>query len=441
MRRSLALLLLPFAGCALAESTAGEFVDHPCAAAWGTAAEGDAILVEEGAVDGDGSVDAPFGDLEAAILAATTGGPRVVLVGPGQYTASEAARRFFLSGEAGGDDVAVLGCGSAQSLILAIDAAPPGSPDERARQAAFEFGAGVQGATLAGFTLSGGEGGVVIGGGAGTERPIVLRDLVIEDGTRSGVSVTGLGATVQATNVHVRGIDAGFGSFAMGIVVHEGGSVWDPPTGSFVLQGGTVEDIEGVGVLVDHAHVDLVDVLVQNTSHAGAATGRGAQVQNQSRATFDRVTIQDTAETGLFVLAPTDLSLENSVLTRTHRAPNPDSGALLGGDGFVAVGGEDVASFVVRLIGSRFEDNGRAGGIAEDVTVYIDTATTFQGNGLVGDGETFPNAPPVDALVLQGQSVVLGLDGDAAPSAAAEFVGEDSGYDRLDLNRDALPVE
>lgn len=439
--------LLPtvLAACGAPNAEVADFVaDHPCQPAWAVdGSESGLVFVDpEAAEGGAGSHDAPFQLLEDGLDAATAAGGGLVLVAPGTYRAPEGLRRFFLSGADGGSGVAVLGCGSVQTFIEAIEASNPASGADPELQPAFEILEGAQGVTLAGFTLSGGFGGLNIGGGAGSETPITLRDLQIVDGERAGLSITGNGARVVAADVHVRGIAAGFGSFAMGVVVHEGGSVWDPPTGSFELVGGSVFDVQGVGVLVDHAQVHLTDVEVADMQHAGAAAGRGIQAQNLPVATFERVDVHDTAETGIFLLMPSDITMTGSSIRATQRVPGAGDN-LMGGDGLAVVrgpGGGTVDRHVVHLLGNRFENNGRAGGVAEDVTVYIDTLNVFTDNGLIGDGESFPNAPPIDALVVQGETVVLSPDGDAAMAESAP-VGQDSAYDALDLQRDALPVQ
>ena len=435
------LPLLVMTACAAPEPSAHDA--HACGPAWGPLPAGALPIYVDAAADagGDGSFDAQLVDLEAALALARVGSATFVAVGPGSYSPPVERRRFALSGEEGGDDVTVAGCGTAETELVAIEASSPSSGSDPELQPVVELIDGIQGVHLRSMTLRGGHGGLRVNTGAGSERVLVVSDIDIVDSVRMGLSITGQGALFSGNNLRVLGVSAPEGDFALGVFAHEGGSSWEEISGQVTITGLEIRDVEGVGVLVDHAQVTLQDGSITDTSWIGGATGRGMQVQNLSIATFSGVTVQRTQETGIFVHMPHDVTLQGCTVRETGGVG--PAGQEVGGDGLAssqAGAGGLPTDYVLRLYGSTFENNGRAGGVAEDIEVHVDGANQFLGNGLTTDGETFPNAPPLDALILQGGATMV-WDGDSAeaPAAAVELGGE-STYAALDIQDDALPI-
>jgi hypothetical protein len=388
---------------------------------------------------GDGSLEAPMQDLEAALELARAGAATFVGLGPGSYSPPAARRRFALVGAEGGNDVTLAGCG-AETELVAIEAVAPSGAGDPELQPVLELADGIQGVRLRSLTLRGGRGGLVVSGGAGSQRPIVVEGVAIVDSVRFGISVTGQGALLTANGLRIQGVAAPDGSFGIGAYAHEGGSVWEPPTGRFQVTGLDIEGVDGVSLLLDHASFVVDGGSVTDTRWLGGQTGRGVQVQNRASGRLIGLDIARNEETGVFVHQPEDVSLEGCTVQSTGRVG--PAGEELGGDGLGSsrAGDEgEVSTFILRLLGSSFLDNGRAGGIADGIEVHVDQNNLFAGNGLVGKGETFPNAPDIDALMLQGGAYLV-YDGAQELAEPAAVLVEDTDVAPLDMQDDAMPM-
>jgi hypothetical protein len=420
--------------------------DHACFAAWGELREGVANLYVDSEADAsveDGSVDAPFVALEPALeLARGDAGPTAVYLAAGSWSPPESRGRFALSGAEGGDDTAVRGCGADLSTLLAIEAVPPGGESDPEHQPAFEVLDGAQGVTLSGVTLSGGLRALLVTGGSGSERPIRVESVAVLDSFGAGVAIGGLDTVVEVEDLRIDSVVAEDLDFAVGFAAQAGGSVWDPPQGSVSWTGGDVTGVEGIGIFLDHVNASVENVAVHDTVAMGGPLGRGLHAQYGGEVVLESLSIERTYDSALFLHENRSVTVRNSSFRDTQGESLPAFPDAFSGDG-LAMGHDedqpDAADWTLVLEGNTFEDNFRAGALVEDGSVVIDAANVFLGNGLMTDGKSFPNAPDIDTLVVQGGSVVSGPDGSAAPLAVVE-VGGDSGFDALGMATDPLSL-
>ena len=428
----------------------GEPIDHACAAAWGfDEVPGGALFVDPGADEeaGDGSQDAPFAALGAALTAARDAGAgtRLLLLADGEYRATQADRRFALSDIWGDDDLVLQGCGVGETVIVAIEAPPPGAPADDELWPGLEIYGQVQGVMVRDLTIRGGRRGVVVRDGAGDERPVVLERVRVEDSVRVGILALGLNTQLTLYDTAVAGVMADGttgGALGYGIASQAGGAPWDDVQARLVMDGGSVTGATRVGILLDHSDAELTRVSVTETQPGPSDArdgvpqlGRGVQIQQVATALLDGVTASGNTDAAVFLQLPLAVTVQNSTMSNTQRAVIPGAEeAPPAGDGLVATqpGIEAVDTWQVTLTGNTFENNGRAGALVETVAVTVDAANVFSGNRLTTDGETYPVAPSIDGLYAQGEAEVNG-------DSIAIGLGTD--YDALEIFRDALELD
>jgi len=413
--------------------------DHPCQAAWALEG-GDAVLVEVG-LDNLTAAESGTLDLNDAIAEALAGGTTTIALGAGEFFAAETHRRFHFSAAESG--LTLLGCGPDQTVLTAIDAtyqgAPAGTPEER--QSVLEIDAGAQGITIRGLTARGGRSALFVHDGAGSETAIHFEDIVVEDSIRAGLLFGGLDSNVRAVDVTVDGVvPEATGIHGWGVAVLGGGSVFNEPEGLFEFVGLEVSGASGAGVVVDHAHATFEGSAVRDTASSGGLLGRGFQIQNNSTATLDGVTVTGNTDAGVFLHKPVAVTIRDSEISATQSGTVPGVPDAITGDGLVAsVGSEpddppvDPSQRVVTLEGTSFADNGRAGALFEGVTAEIGADVTFTRNGLATDTKSFPLGPSDDTAYFQGGGVVNGIEG--------QELGGTSGFDALDVNRADLGLD
>lgn len=218
------LLFAVGGGCAEAE------VSGACAAPWPDAG-GDAVYVRAGE-DGDGSADAPYGELQAAVDAAAGAGILHVLVAEGTYGALELGREH--------DGLVVEGA-CADGVV--IDAA--GGPFGVTSLGGFETEV-----TLAALTVTGGQGyGVQVRQGT-----LVLRDAVVRDNV-------GVGAAVWEEQLYDSVLVAERTRFTGGLAI---------PSGCRDLGYRIDEGCQGQGLDVSlGGQARLVDAEISDNTHIG----------------------------------------------------------------------------------------------------------------------------------------------------------------------------
>ncbi len=436
--------LVMWFGLAACVPTPEPLEEHACAGTWGvTAAEQGVIYVDPSSDDGDGTLAAPLPTLGAALQQARSSGDRTIALTPGTYRPLEANRSFNLSAEFGDDGLVLAGCGAQATVLEGIEALPQGTTEdtpgaEEELQRVIDVYGGVQGVEIRDLAVTGGRRGVVIREDAGAEQPIVLARLRVEDNLRVGIVVEGVNTSANLLDVEVVGTEPDEdGSLGYGVLVQALADPWVAVDGEVRIEGGRVAESTGVGLLVDRAVVEIVDLEVSDTAPLDGSMGRGIQLQNSVVGLLERLTVRDNSDTGLFLQTPLDVTVRDSLFAGTARATIPGlADDQPSGDGLCATQadtGTDPALWIIDLEGNAFEDNGRAGALAEGITVRSHVSSTFSGNGLMGDAETFPLAPDVDALYLQGGAVVEAGDG--------VELGGGGPWAELELHRDALELD
>ncbi len=429
------------AGCPAPEGPA-EPGEHPCAAAWDLG-DTEAVYVDAVAepTEATGALATPHVDLAAALQAALDAGQDTVALAAGDYSASAEQRRLLFGAESSG--VTLVGCGPENTVLSAIEAAPVNAPSGTppVLQSVIEVDAGAQAVSIRNLTARGGRSSILVHDGAGSETPIELRNVVVEDSVGAGLLVVGLDTSVRVIDVDVDGVvPEETGIHAWGVAVLGGGSVFNEPVGLYEFDGLTVTGATGAAIVVDHANATFRNTEVSGTSDIGGVLGRGIHVQSNASVELDGVVATGNVDTALFIHKPREVVIRDSSFAATGRGTVPGVDDAITGDGLVATAGSEpddppvpVEDRVVSIETTSFEDNARAGALVEGVTVEIGDGVTFTGNGLGADPKSWPLAPEdVDTLFFQGDVAVEGIEG--------QELGGDSGYAALDVNRGALDL-
>ena len=417
--------------------------DHPCAATWGfSGADAGVIHVDAAASDGDGSLAAPLTTLGAGLELARSTGDRTIAIAPGTYRPSEADRSFALADVFDDDDLVLAGCGADQTVLEAIVTWPVGTDEttpgaEQELQRVFDVYGPVQGVEIRDLAVEGGHRGMAVRLGAGSERPIVLEGLRVDGNLRTGILVQGRDTAVDIVDCVVRDtVSDDEGELGYGITAQAIASPWDEVTGRVVIEGGRIEAATRVGLMVDRSMVEVVGLEVLDTEPVEGELGRGMQLQNSAAGLIEGVRVSGNSDAGLFLQMPLDVTVRDSTFEATARADIPDFDEHPSGDGLCATqseAGTDPTDWSLTLEGNTFADNGRAGALVEGVEVFEGVGNEYTGNSLVGDTVTFPLAPDVDALFVQGGAVV--------GSGEAVELGGGGPWGELDMYRELLALD
>jgi hypothetical protein len=400
-----------------------ELADHACAATWAITDQDIAagVLYVAPGADGEGTLQAPLSSLDEALAASRLGQQRMIAIAEGYFPAA-----LELQPDDGDAGLTLAGCGSETVLQGVTD-------ETGALLPILELSGLLDGVTVRRLVVSGGHRGILAHGGVGAGEPLRLEGVRIEECERTGLLVEGLHSNVELIDLEV--VDtSGDDGLGYGVTLQAGGSAWDTVDGVITIVGGSIERSTRTGLYVDHAVVDVTDLTVTDTFAVDGETGRGVQLQNNASGSFDGLVATGNADAGIFLHMPLDVTITNSTFGETQRATIPgheDSGPA--GDGLCASPNDPLADpslWTVTLQNNIFVDNGRAGALVEGLTVIDDGGNTFTGNQLVGDGETFPAAPDVDALYVQGGAIVV--------TGEAIELGGASGYDALEMLREPL---
>jgi hypothetical protein len=441
-RRLPAIVVAGLSFCLFACQPAEELEEHHCSSLWGIddAAEGAVFVVPRGDASGDGTLTSPYGSVERALEATRAGEGQRIALTEGTFRASPEARRLALSGDEGDSGLTIVGCGIGATILEAIEALPANAPAgaEEELQPAVELFGQLDGVTISNLTVLGGRRGIIARDGVGENDPLRLEGIRIEDCQRSGLVIEGLTSQAQLVNLEVVDIfDDESGDLGYGVALQGQGSVWNDPEGEVEILDSSIVGATRVGLYVDHVRVDVFGLEVRDTAPVDDQMGRGIQVQSHSTGTFDGLTVTGNSDAGMFLHMPLDVVVRNSVFSGTARTTIPGlDEAGPAGDGLSAVPasvGGGPGDWSVTLSNNTFENNGRAGALLEGVTVYEAGGNTFTGNELVGDGETYPAAPDVDTLYVQGGAAVL--EGDALELGGA------SDFDALEFFREPLEAD
>lgn len=435
-------LLLPLAGCTAADDdddTPPSNPSHPCDPVWGDLPATGRLHVDAGATPGgDGSFAAPFDGLDGAVEASRSSGERQIVLAPGDY-----AGTWLLSGSLGDNGLDIAGCGVDETLLQGVVRSTPIPPDQfiDRLQPVFDVtGAKTADLSIRDLSTDGGRRALIVRDGAGASGPIVLERLDVLDSVRLGVLIDGSTTLVHMTDVRVDGVSPENGNFGWGISVQSGRPVGVAFDESLLFSRVDVNDVQGLGVLVDGGFVEFEDVSVQGVQKAGGVLGRGLQMQNWSAGTLLGLSSFGNSDAAVFLespgrpeagAGPTELPipilLEDCTLGPTDDADVPGSPGVSAAEGltatqYVAAVPYPAATFLVVLDGTEFAGNERAHVLAETISIQVG------GNNVFGKGTTYP-------VAAQGGALVEGIGGDP-PGEDPEFL---EGADELELNRE--PVE
>lgn len=392
----------------------------PCASVWGEAPGTGRVIVEVGAEQGgDGSTDAPFGDLGSALEAARAGAARQIALGIGEHQGP------ILLAEAFGDGgLEIVGCGRGTTSILGAPALPTVDI----------AGPGADGVTVRDLAVVGGRRAVLVRDAAGTPDPVLLERLDVRDAVRIGVMVDGPNTLATLQDVLVDGVSPEDGAYGWGVAVQQRRPAADLLDQEIGLHQVEVRGAAGTGVLIDGALVVVTDLTVSDTAPSQHGPGRGIQVQRWSVSTLTGVVASGNTDASIFLecpgrLDPTDptgpalpVAIYDSVLGPTLSRALP-SGLGESADGIAATqadpsGRMQPAMMRVEVDGNEFIGNARAHLVAEAVTLSLGP------NNVFGKGTTFP-------LAAQDEAEVEGIDGEPVPDEMRILAPEEA----MDLDR------
>ncbi len=319
---------------------------------------------------GDGSLEAPFATLDAALAASRIVEPASpIAIGPGRFDATLSLSDD--SGEGVSDDgLSLEGCGpsettlagdQANAVVLAVD---------------------IQDLRIAGLRIEDGRRALWFRAGS----IVAIQDVEVQSSQRLGIVVEGSSTLVDMNEVYVRdtvpeNLSSG-GSMGYGVSV-DGGAL--------TMRGGGVYGSTGVGILAAFASLELEDVTVSGTrAIVDGSLGRGVQLQELSLGVISGGTISENLDAGLFVSRAVDLQVDGLHVEQVAAGVVPGS-AQTTGDGIVLTAGVDgsgsPADFTAFLRNVVIDGTDRAAVLLDGVTAEV-TDHTHLNNGLVVEGSS-----------------------------------------------------
>lgn len=438
-------LVLLLTGCEPLDNLESE--PHPCDEAWGAAPDGGRIHVDAAAPDGgDGTIDAPFAWLERAELvdgvdpvdsgleAARALGIRQVVLAAGEYPGSvhlDNTPAAWLDSE-----LEIVGCGRDATELVGIwetqlQVLPDGTQVEvDVLQPALDIsGDTTRDLVVRDLAVRGGRRGILVRDRAGSLGAIVVERVDVLESVRLGILVDGGGTVVELRDVRVEDVVEEPGGFGWGISVQAGVFFPEDAPAPVLLERTEVVQAQGLGILVDASWVQMDEVTVRDTLPAGGLLGRGVQLQNRSWGDLTGLVATGNSDAALHLHMPGRLldtglapvAVRGSTLGATTPADVDLDGTGQAADGLSAsraLEAYQTDEFLVTVEDTDFEGNPRTHVLAEGVQVEI------TGNGLFGDGTTYPVVSQLDAQV-------------AAPVAITELAEGDE----LALNRSPLEID
>ncbi len=373
----------------------GDIFVPPCAdGGWGFISEPESAIhvSAEGSAKGDGSMEEPLLDLEAALaLTRKRKKDKRIAIWPGVYTGN-----LTLSHEEGDDDTAIQGCSADEVFIDAAD-------EEESVVKVTE----ATGVVLEGVCSRGGTRSIQVWSAAQAD----LLNLRVEESIEAGLVIHGNSVVATIENVEVHSTVTTDDGFGYGIAFQEGATV--------TMSGGGAWDSTSVGLLIDDvSEVTLSEVTVDGTNQDGSGQyGRGLQIQEDAGpVSIADSTFSSNHGAGVFAMTALYLSMTGNLVDGTGASGIPDSSSG-SGDGVVVTRGEgnlDPAYYVGMLDGNTVSGSDRAGIVLDGVTVEV-SANTVSDSGY--------------AIVSQGPADVSGSD------TCTELTDEEA----LELN--LLPLE
>jgi hypothetical protein len=224
---------------------------------------------------------------------------------------------------------------------------------------------GVEDVLVVGLTLRGGYRGLTVRGGSSFES----NGVVIEEAVRTGVFIAGAETTATLSDTVVRGVQLDQEAYGWGVVVQDA---------TVVLNQVDVTDTHAVGVLVEFGNATFNGGTVRGVAaDEQGLFGRGVQLQNLAQGALADLSVETTADAGVFAHRTVALDVSNIWVVDTGGGLTAEGTPT--GDGLVvtqANGNNDPADFQVTVTDSIFECSDRAGVVLDGVTATLNGVTT-----------------------------------------------------------------
>jgi|GEM_PF-4962978 len=351
-----------------------------------------------GSSSGDGTRDAPFDSMSAALLAGS-GGTATIALGPGTYLENVALSDTEWT------DVTLRGCGADESTGTVWSPLDPTIPSLEAKGTAVDLSAVV---------LSGGQAPLTIWDGA----QVLATELEVVDADNEAIVIDGSSSGLTLSSAAIRGVSTvglADGGRGFGIVVHNGtASITDT----------VVEEASVVGVLVSgsYANVSLDSVEVRDTAvdPVDGTYGRGVMAQDGAILTIRESLLENNADAAIFGLGAAYVGVDSVQIPSQLEGVLSGDDATPTGEGVVVSRGDavgDPSFFLAEVEQTEVIDAPRVGILFADVTV-----TTLAGNTTTCDDST-------ECIQAQGATDL---------SAAGVLDDVETRTVALDLNTEAL---
>ncbi len=384
--------------------------------------DGSAFFVVDAAAGpgGDGSLEAPFADLQTGLEAVRNSEARFLALKAGSYAPLAPETRFSLGGSTD-DQLTLAGCGP-ETVIEAVTS----SGD---LQSVLEILGSAEGLSVRDLTVRGGRRSVIVRDGAGALDPVRLERVRVEDSVRLGIAVTGLGTQLELADVVVDGVTSDEdGALGYGVVA------WDSAT--LAVTGGEIREATGAGLVLDAAAATVSGLSVSSTRVLqDGSFGRGVQIQSGSSVELQGVSVTDNSDAGIFVLQAGPVSVTDSTVERTQSVPVQGVKNTLAGAGLVATSnilvdpGSPPDEQLLILSGNSFVQNQRLGAIVEGYGLVAQTSLNEFTDNILPDEDTFPLD---DRLYVQ-----LGAE---VESGSPDFTAVPDGLEQV-FFRELLPLD
>jgi len=367
------------------------------------------VFVAEAGDDGaSGTAADPFRTIARGLLETRASDARGLVIGPGVYEGSFALTEDPAVSEDSGLRVVGAGADASSGTVILGDASSP----------VFDvYGASASDIEISELRIEGGWRPLIIRGGAGSDVPISFEDIVLAEPLRLGVMVAGASTVAHLTRVDVESPLPDGGAYGWGISVQSQAALGDEAVAPTVLDTCSVTGATEIGVIADGAWLDVSDLFVDDTSSRDGVLGRGVQLQNSTFGLLSDLTVNASADAGVFIDAPGRLGQNPnlgcpqvngaslcSVSLQTASISGAIGAAVPGtletsGDALVVArqpSATGAAQFYrVEVEGVQVSGPARSRGVVDGVTLVA------TGNGIFGDGTLYLQS----GAVLEGSAL------------------------------------
>ncbi len=388
------LLVLSLLGCPKDPGETGQRYDSeapedlgPCADdGWGAIEQPESAIhvrAEGSDATGDGSQQAPFATLAAAVDAARgRSSDKRIALGPGSF---EAGIELWADAGDGATDsgTTVQGCSSAETILSTSDS-----------DATLISISGATEVSVEGLVGRGGTRGIQVYEGA----ELTLTSVQFAEASEVALLAHGSSTSLTLDGVAISDTAATGTGLGYGVVVQSGAqaAVQDLTLTGCRTVGFLVHSGEGSGVSASHA--DITSLTVDGTrKNAEGWLGRGLQVQGNATLALSQGSFSGNHDAGIFVLRSPSVAISDVTVTGTLEGEVPDSGELTG-DGIVITQGDashPPSDYQAVLEDNQISSSARAGIVLDAVTATL-------------SGNVATDAHGATSLYSQGSAVVTG---------------------------------